>query len=272
MDPSSGHDWPLTGEVDVAIEAARAAGAVIRGARLDSGQVSAKGPADLVTEIDREAERTIALILAGRFPEYGLVGEEGTADQDGEGVRWIIDPLDGTLNFVNGHPIASVSIALERHGVIVLGVVYQPYTDELFVAARDQGAELDGRPIRVSTVDRLANAFVLTGLPYTVRDRPDVPLEAFVALARQARTVRIFGSAALDLCSVATGRADAYFEAGLKPWDVAAGRLIVELAGGRFEEVASGPDGTGPGWTLATNGRLHDEIRGLIQDPSDRRP
>lgn len=267
---SVGHR-PLTCEVDVAIEAARAAGAVIRGARLDSGQVSAKGPADLVTEVDREAERTIASILGGRFPEYGLVGEEGTADQGGRGVQWIIDPLDGTLNFVNGHPIASVSIALERHGVIVLGVVHQPYTNELFVAARGHGAELDGHPIRVSAVDRLADAFVLTGLPYDVRERPAVPLEAFGALARRARTVRIFGSAALDLCSVATGRADACIETGLKPWDVAAGRLIVELAGGRFEEVVTEPDGAGPCWTLATNGRLHEEVRRLIPGPSDRR-
>lgn len=250
-------------EVAAADVAARAAGTLIRDAIGGTFEVRGKGSTELVTEVDRAAEAAIRRILDAACPGYGFLGEEATGDRPGV-ARWIVDPLDGTTNFVAGYRIVAVSIALERAGTSVLGVVHDPLSGETFTAQRGRGALLDGRSIHVSGTSRLRDAFVLTGLAYNVRETADDGLRELIALAKVARAIRIDGSAALDLCAVAAGRADAYWEHGLKPWDVAAGALILQEAGGRASDDSGGNGHVYGGRLLASNGALHEELRQLI--------
>ena len=185
----------------IAVKAARRAGGIInRGAReLDLLSVTSKGPKDFVSEVDREAERTIVETLLGAYPDHAILAEEGTArgaNADAENV-WIIDPLDGTTNFLHGFPQYCVSIALQHRGQITQAVIYDPVRNEMFSAARGHGAHLDGSPIRVSTVDRLEDALLVTGFPYGVREHPERVLPAFHAFLMKAQGVRRVGSAAL---------------------------------------------------------------------------
>ena len=250
-------------EVAAACDAAKAAGTLIRNAIGGGFEVQRKGSADLVTEVDRAAEATIRGILDLACPGYGFLGEEATGDRSGV-ARWIVDPLDGTTNFVAGYRTVAVSIALERAGTGLLGVVHDPFSGETFTAERGRGALRDGHPIHVSSTARVRDALVLTGLAYDVREIEDDGLRELEAVAKVARAIRVFGSAALDLCSVAEGRADAYWEQGLKPWDVAAGALILEEAGGRVSNHAGGAAHVHGGRLLASNDRLHEELRLLI--------
>ena len=222
-------------ELEVAVAAAETAGEVLRSGFGREQTVKYKGKVDLVTEVDERAEAVIGEMLRGAFPGYGMLAEEG-GRRLGEGdSRWIVDPLDGTTNYAHGLPIFAVSIALERAGEVVLGVVHDPMRGETYVAERGGGATLNGEPIRVSDTDEPIRALLVTGFPY---DRSDMgtAVELFGRLTELTQGVRRLGAAALDLCYVAAGRLDAYYEKGLHAWDVAAGSLILKEAGGRITD------------------------------------
>ena len=252
----------MTGEREVAVSAARRAGEVLRGGFGAEHEISYKGEVDLVTEVDEEAERVIRRVLLGAFPAHGMLAEEG-GGQIGEGdARWIVDPLDGTTNYAHGLPLFAVSIALERTGEVVLGVVHDPMRDETYVAERGGGATLNGEPIRVSETEDPIRALIATGLPYDQEEMPEA-LELFGRFAAFSRGMRRLGAAALDLCYVACGRLDGYYERGIRPWDVAAGSLILEEAGGTVTDYRGAASHLEGGEVVASNGRLHGAMVGL---------
>ncbi len=229
-----------------------------------------KGRIDLVTAADLEAERAFRALIAARFPDHVVVGEEARAAEVPLGrCRWIIDPVDGTTNFAHGLALFCVSIALEVDGRVELGVVYDPINEELFVAERGAGARLNGTPLGVTTCAALVDALLCTGFPYTVREERRQQVAVFAAFLEEAQAVRRLGSAALDLCYVAAGRFDGYWEELVHPWDIAAGALIVEEAGGRVTGLAGEPFDPFRGHIVATNGILHgavlDVIRGAVE-------
>jgi myo-inositol-1(or 4)-monophosphatase len=252
----------LTKELEIALSAARQAGEVLRSGFGAEHAITYKGEVDLVTEVDEEAERVIREELLGAFPNHGMLAEEG-GGQAGEGDdRWIVDPLDGTINYAHGLPVFAVSIALEREGAVVLGVVYDPMRDETFVAERGAGATLNDEPIRVSDTEEPIRALIATGLP-NERERMPEALELFGRFAALSRGMRPLGAAALDLCYVACGRLDGYYERGIWPWDVAAGGLIVGEAGGKVTDYrGDAPDLAGREM-VASNKLLHPAMMDL---------
>jgi len=253
-------------EREAAAEAAQQAAKIIRGrvGDLTSSEVSEKGRNDLVTSVDLESQETIYRVLSDAFSAYGFLGEEDAADRrkDPEADQWIIDPLDGTTNFVHGLPPFSVSIALQYRGAVVLGTVLEVGRDELFEATAGAGATMNGRPIRVSAVSDSAGAMLATGFPtrdYTtpyLREYLDVLGETM----RGWQSVRRMGSAAADLAYVACGRFDGFFEIGLSPWDSAAGSLLIQEAGGRVTDFIGRTDFLYRPQVLATNGLLHEAL------------
>ena len=228
--------------------------------------VSEKSPANLVTEADFESQQTIRKIILDRFPEHGFLGEEGEPEIAGESpFRWIVDPLDGTSNYVHRFPYYAVSIALEKDGELLAGCILDPTRDEMFSAVKGAGASLNGRPIQPSQNDCLAESLVMISLPVNV-SRDHFTVRQFLAVLDAAQHVQRTGSAALNLCYVACGRIDAYFSRSLKPWDMAAGALIVAEAGGRVSRTTGEtldlfvPD------LLSSNGtELHQQIQALCQ-------
>jgi myo-inositol-1(or 4)-monophosphatase len=249
----------LMSEVEVALSAARRAGEVLRAGFGAEHAITYKGEVDLVTEIDEEAERVIRGELLGAFPTFGMLAEEGGKLAGEEDARWIVDPLDGTTNYAHGLSIFCVSIALERAGEVVLGVVHDPMGEETFVAQRGRGATLNGDPIRVSDTDELIQSLIVTGFPYDRTEMPEA-LELFGRLAASTRGMRRLGSAALDLCYVASGRLDGYYERGIWPWDLAAGSVIVEEAGGKLTNYQGDVLDLSGREIVASNGRLHSAI------------
>jgi myo-inositol-1(or 4)-monophosphatase len=246
----------LVRELEVAVAAAETAGEVLRSGFGREQTVKYKGKVDLVTDVDERAEAVIGEMLRGAFPGYGMLAEEG-GRRLGEGdSRWIVDPLDGTTNYAHGLPIFAVSIALERAGEVVLGVVHDPMRGETYVAERGGGATLNGEPIRVSDTDEPIRALLVTGFPY---DRSDMgtAVELFGRLTELTQGVRRLGAAALDLCYVAAGRLDAYYEKGLHAWDVAAGSLILKEAGGRITDYRGRELDLEGREIVASNGLLH---------------
>src|SRR3954468_8537269 len=230
-------------------------------------QIDKKGAIDLVTEVDVEVERRFRVLIGQRFPEHQILAEElGGAAAAPAGPCWIFDPIDGTSNFAHGLPIFCASLALEIDGVAEVAAVYDPTRKELFTAERGGGAFLNGRPLHVSTADRLINAMLLTGFPYDVHSRVEEIVGLFAAFIATARAVRRLGSAALDLCYVAAGRLDGFLGTHLKAWDIAAGALIVAEAGGRVTGTGGEPFRSPGGHLLATNGYLHDAMLGVIRD------
>ncbi|MBL8937853.1 MAG: inositol monophosphatase [Archangium sp.] len=222
----------------VAVELASSAGAVLRERLSQTRSIDTKGSGnDLVTDADRAAEQVVLSALRSRFPDHGVLSEESGAVSSG-GLRWVVDPLDGTTNYAHAVPHFSVSIAVEgpwREGRAVLaGAVFDPMRDELFSAARGQGARLNGVPLSVSRATSLERSLLCSGFPYDLPSRAELVLGLFGRLAVKSRGMRRFGSAALDLAWLAAGRFDGYWEFGLKPWDVSAGALLVEEAGGRI--------------------------------------
>jgi myo-inositol-1(or 4)-monophosphatase len=249
-------------EREVTLSAARKAGEVLRAGFGAEHAITYKGEVDLLTEVDEEAERVIREELLGTFPTYGMLAEEGGRLAGEEDTRWIVDPLDGTTNYAHGLPIFCVSIALERAGEVVLGVVHNPMGEETFVAERGRGATLNGDPIRVSGTDELIKALIVTGFPYDRAEMPEA-LELFGRLAASTRGMRRLGSAALDLCYVASGRLDGYYERGIWPWDLAAGSVILEEAGGKLTNYRGGELDLAGREIVASNGRLHPAITKL---------
>jgi myo-inositol-1(or 4)-monophosphatase len=233
--------------------------------RLPDADVRHKGAVDLVTRLDVEAQALVLEGLAREFPGERVVAEEdeaaGSADQ---GVVWLVDPLDGTTNFVHGQPPFAVSIARARDGVLEAGVVYAPYLREMFFAACGHGAFLGARRLHVSGRAELDHALLATGFPYDIRSNPRNNLREFAHLAVRCRGVRRGGAASLDLAYVAAGRLDGYWEFRLKPWDLAAGVLLVQEAGGRVSDPAGGADWLRSGDVVATNGPLQEPLRAAL--------
>ncbi len=255
----------LSSELNAAVHAARLAGEALRSMLGNISEIHYKGPIDLVTEADRRAEALIFDSLHSAFPHYGFMGEEGSQASNPAGVRWIVDPLDGTTNFSHSYPLFCVSIALEAAGEIQVGVVYNPLLDELFTAEKGGGAYLNHRRLGVSSVDRLEQALVASGFPYDVWDTPHSNLPQWAAMVTRVLSPRCDGSAALDLCHLAAGRLDAYWELDLEAWDMAAGALIVSEAGGKLSKIDGSPFDVHGRQMLASNGRLHAAMLDLIR-------
>jgi myo-inositol-1(or 4)-monophosphatase len=253
----------LTSELETALSAARRAGEVLRAGFGAEHEITYKGEVDFVTEVDKEAERVIREELLGTFPTHGMLAEEG-GELAGEGdARWIVDPLDGTTNYAHGLPIFCVSVALERAAEeVVLGVVYDPMREETFVAERGRGAKLNGRPISVSESDEPIRALIATDFPYD-RERMPETLEFFGRFSALSRGMRRLGAAALDLCYVAAGRLDGYYMRGVRPWDLAAGSLILREAGGKLTDYRGDELALDGGEIVASNGRLHSAMTRL---------
>ena len=247
--------------LDAAWQAADAAGEIIRANWHKPKTIDYKGVIDLVTNTDRQCERTIVEILTRQFPDHSVLAEEETLlERHENSYRWIVDPLDGTTNFAHGYPHFCVSIALEQNGEVILGLVYDPVRRECFRAIKDHGATLNGRNICCSAVDDLDKALLATGFPYDRRDLADYYLSYFKAFLVRCQGIRRNGSAALDLCYVACGRIDGYWELKLKPWDVAAGSLIVSEARGKLSDFRGRPFDIRGGETLAANALIHPQM------------
>ncbi|MGH7844386.1 MAG: inositol monophosphatase family protein [Candidatus Binatia bacterium] len=248
-----------------AVEAALAAGELLRDNWRKAKQVHSKSTAiDLVTTIDHASEELIVQSLHQRFPQHSILAEEKVTLAGKEDYRWIIDPLDGTTNFVHTYPQFSVSIALERNAETVLGLVYDPLREERFHALKDDGAFLNGERIFVSEVSRLEKALLATGFPYDRKENPDFYLAFFKAFMDSCHGIRRAGSAALDLCYVACGRLDGFWELKLHAWDTAAASLIVREAGGSVTDFAGKEFSVWGEQTLASNGRIHAEMVAII--------
>ena len=252
---------PIEAMEQVAIRAARAAGRV-HFKRLSHTNISRKSNAiDLVTEADHESEAAVIDILQRAFPDHAILSEEGGGSSDAVSEhRWIIDPLDGTTNFAHSFPQFCISIGYERRGRIQLAVIFDAFKRELFVARRGAGASLNHKPIRVSQVRKLDMSLLATGFPYDRRERRRFYLCFWEAFMLRTHGVRRTGSAALDLAWVACGRVDAFWEFGLKPWDVAAGSLLVEEAGGHVSNMDGTKLDISAAQIIASNGRLHRQM------------
>lgn len=243
------------------IEATEAGAAVLKQFFNQPFKISNKeGINNLVTEADHKSEQAIFDVIRRNFPDHYLLSEETGEIVQESNYKWIIDPIDGTVNFANGIPICCVSIGLEINGVVEMGAVYNPLINEFFFAQRGFGATLNDEPIHVSDKSEVLRSCLVTGFPYTYLDMPNGPLEVFSRLIRSGVPVRRLGSAALDLCWVAAGRFDGFWEHQLHAWDSAAGALIVEAAGGRVSDLkGNNYDLYQPG-LIATNGKIHDEL------------
>ena len=254
---------------DVAVAVAIDAGAILRSRFGQPHDISFKGPLDLVTEADKAAELLIASRLRSAFPDHDLLGEEGSRSENaGARFRWVIDPLDGTTNFAHGLPTFAVSIALEDAGLPVAGVIYDPMRNELYRAVKGGGASLNGEPIRASRVDQLNAAVLVTGFAHTLEQRRRQGA-AWCGVLEHVLALRQTGSAALNLCYVAAGRLDGYWERGIQPWDVSAGALLVSEAGGQVSNRAGGPFISDERDMVATNGVLHQDLLTMLGDFPD---
>lgn len=252
-----------------------------RDPRADGAFDTKSASIDLVTAADREVEEFITDAIAQRFPGDAILAEESASSLPGgmdslrsdraDGVAppperlWILDPIDGTTNFAHRYPRFSVSLAFCEGGRAAAGAVYSPAEEELFAAERECGATLNGRPIRVSTVDRVNQSLLVTGYAYDRRERPDFYLGITRQILMHSHGLRRGGSAALDLCWVGAGRLEAHVECNLRPWDMAAGRLVLEEAGGRFSDFTGAPAGLAVDEVIASNGAVHDELVELFR-------
>ncbi|MBS0615510.1 MAG: inositol monophosphatase [Verrucomicrobia bacterium] len=247
--------------LSVAVDAAEKAGKLLRKGLGTSFQISKKsGKHNLVTEYDHASEKIIIETILKAFPSHGILAEESGPSKTGE-ILWIIDPLDGTVNFAHGIPVFSVSIAATRGEEILCGVVYQPITEELFTAEKGKGAFFNGQKMQVTDTTDINAAFLATGFPYNVDQNPLHCIDTFSNMTKKGIPIRRLGSAAIDLAYVAAGRFDAYWEVSLEPWDLAGGKLLVEEAGGKVTDYEGRPRSLrerGP--ILATNGRLKLEL------------
>ncbi len=255
--------------IKIGLEAVRRAATVLKDSFGRTTRISYKGKLDLVTDADRQAEEVVVSFLQQEAPHCGILTEEQDEIAGNGSERWILDPLDGTTNFAHGYPFFCVSLALERSGHTFWGAVLDPLRDELFSARRTGGASCNDTSICVSTTTQLSQAMLCTGFPYDIHDSSVDNLDHFARLIKKARAIRRDGAAALDLCYVAMGRFDGFWEMKLKPWDMAAGNLIVGEAGGRVSDFNNKEVCPALGAVLATNGHLHESIHNiLIKDRS----
>lgn len=262
---------PRPALVNVMVKAAEKAA---RGLRRDFGevehlQISRKGPADFVSAADLRCQEILREELGKARPAFGFLMEEddGAADTSGASERWIVDPLDGTTNFLHGLPHFAISIAAQREGEIVAGLIYNPVTDEMFWSEKGLGAFGNNKRMRVSARSDLSESLIATGIPFKGSSyRPANYMPELAAIMPHVAGIRRFGSAALDLAYVACGRFDAYWETGIKPWDIAAGFLMVKEAGGFIAPMKTGTDPIKDGNIIATNAALHDKIVKMLRD------
>jgi myo-inositol-1(or 4)-monophosphatase len=258
----------MTPNLNTLITLAKGAGEILRAGYGQAKEIRHKGTVDLVTQFDHQSEDYLVGEIHRQFPQDTIVTEEsGLLSGSGGGERWYLDPLDGTVNFAHGVPMFAVSIAYEETGQMKYGVVYEPLRDECFCAEAGKGATLNGEPIQVSTAPDLIHSLMVTGFPYDLLDTPKNNLDNFVRFSRLCQGVRRLGSAALDLCYVACGRLDGYWEIRLSAWDIAAGSLIVREAGGVMTDLAGDPQVMkAPFSVLAANPVIHPLMLGLLQD------
>ncbi len=250
--------------LDAAVEAARIAGSYQRYRFATSLNIVHKGDKDLVTEVDKESERLIVEHLRSHFPEHNIVAEEGHYPQSDSAYRWIIDPVDGTTNYAHGFPWFCVSIGLQHAGEMVAAVIYNPIHDELFTATKGGGTFLNGRRMAVSANVPLKSSLLGTGFPYDCATDPANNFASFIAFQKAARGIRRAGAAALDLAYVAAGRLDGFWELKLKPWDVAAGTLLVLEAGGRVTTFDGSAYDVFNNRIVASNGLIHEEMIAML--------
>ena len=249
------------------IRAAEAAGKVLQQYYGKHFEITNKeGVNNLVTEADHAAEKLIMEIIREEFPDHYILSEESGDMPSGSKYKWIIDPLDGTVNFAHGLPICCVSIGVEYGGEMMMGAVYNPFFNEFYFAQKGYGATLNDRRIHVSDETEVSKACLVTGFPYTYLDQPNGPLEVFSRLIRRGVPVRRLGSAAMDLCWVAAGRFDGFWEVTLNPWDMAAGTLIVQEAGGRITDLRGNAHSIYQPELLASNGWIHDEMLHVLRE------
>jgi myo-inositol-1(or 4)-monophosphatase len=258
-------DTPDPKFLATAIEAVVRAGD-LQMAKFGTGvRVEKKGAIDLVTEVDLEVERMFRAMVAERFPDHEVLAEELGGGLGGARHRWVFDPLDGTTNFAHGVPIFCASLALEIDGNAAIAAVYDPNRKELFTAEAGVGSWLNGARLKASSNATVLESMLVTGFPYNVHEKADEFLKVFGRVLKQARAIRRLGSAAIDICWVAAGRMDGFWEASLKPWDTRAAALILEEAGGKVTGMDGGtwnPDG---GHILATNGLIHEEVLRILR-------
>ena len=259
--------------LNTAVKAARKAGdiAQINFDRISSSDVRTKAYNEFVTHVDEQAEKAIIEIIRSRYPEHSILGEEHGMQDNNSEFLWIIDPIDGTTNYIHGFPVYCVSIALKIKDRLEVGVIYDPSRQELFTAIRGMGSQLDGRRIRVSKQTTLQGSLLGTGFPF--RDQKDwleVYLDMFVDFTKIVGAIRRPGSAALDLAYVASGRYDGFWEFGLKPWDVAAGALLIQEAGGIVQNIIPGTDPVESGSLVCGTPKVFDSMQEIIQRYDER--
>jgi len=250
--------------LETAMDLARAAGDVLNYYADRDKLVEFKGRGNLVTIADKKSEELIVGGILDRYPSHSILAEESGATQPGASIQWIVDPLDGTTNFAHGYPFYCVSIGVEENGKPLCGAVYDPVREEMFTAGRGAGAYCNGSRLKVSDVGSLAEGLLITGFPYNFRERLDTVLGQFGKFLVASQAVRRGGSAALDLCYVAAGRLDGFWELYLQPWDTAAGRVILEEAGGRVTSFKGEPFSVQIKEILGSNGLIHEEMIAVL--------
>ncbi len=251
--------------LQTAVEMALASGRMQKDSLKGGFAIHHKGEINLVTDVDIACQEMIISVIKERFPEDDIIAEEKPNLFEGDRNRWIVDPIDGTTNYAHGYPFFCTSIAYEAKGTVTVGVVYSPIMDELFVAVRGKGAYLNGDRIRVSSVRHLKASLLSTGFPYDITTNPDNNIDHFVDFLYKAQAVRRDGSAALNLSYVACGRFDGFWEISLNPWDLAAGALIVEEAGGSLSSISGGRFNIYGGGVIASNALIQEAMTGVIR-------
>ncbi len=254
--------------LDFSKEIAKRAGEILLSYFEKNFEVVKKGKIDLVTDADFKSENFLKSEISQNFPDDGILGEEKGQKKGKNNIQWVVDPLDGTVNFSHSYPFFSVSIAIEREGEVLSGVVFDPIRDELFYGIKSGGAFLNGKKIEVSKVEKLVDSMLATGFPYDIHEARDNTIDLFVRFVKRAQAIRRDGSAALDICYVAMGRFDGFWERRLKPWDTAAATLILKEAGGVVSDFLGKEYSIYSPEILCSNGKIHGEMIEVLNSKS----